>query len=153
MRFQVQSKAIIVFLLSILMGIGFGQQQILAESKSVWVDPVGNVGTALTTGSPSSGAVGRSSSGIVLYTIAAYSKIWHTGPLLQDQDAVYLYNQTVYNQTVAQTRSLSSSGYGDYAVTRHEFRYVPGKPTSITYTSDNGARSCFAAWNTFVYSC
>lgn len=141
-------KMVAVLLVSITIGMLLGQQTALAESKSVWVDPVGNVGTASTTGNPSSGAIGRSSSGITLYWITAYEKIWHTGPILQTWHYRYFYNATV-----AQTNSLTSSGYGDYAVTRHEFQYVLGKPTSITYTSHTGTRSCYAAWNTFVYNC
>jgi hypothetical protein len=139
----------LVFLMSILIGMGIGQSQVYAESKGVWVDPVGMVGTALTTGHPTTGgSVGRSSSGIMLYWLRAYTRIWHTGPILQAS-----HDKWLVNTTLAQTNSLTSIGYGDYAATRHEFQYISIKPASITYTSDTGVRSCYAAWNTFVYNC
>jgi len=148
MRSRTLLKTTLVFLIGTLAGIWFGKPLAFAESKNVWVDPVGMVGTASTKGYPSTGAIGRSSSGIALYTIGVHIKIWHTGPLLQDQDVDYLYNKRV-----AWTDTLTSSGHGDYAVSRHEFRYVLGKPASIVYTSDNGDRSCYTAWSTFVFSC
>ena len=141
-------KVVIVFLLVLLLGVGIGQRRALAESKSVWVDPVGIVGTASTTGFPSQGSVGSSSSTVTLYWLRAYTRIWHVGPILQDE-----YDAYATNTRHVSTPRLTSSGYGDYAVTRHEFQYVPSKPMSITYTSDNGARSCSAAWNTFVFNC
>jgi hypothetical protein len=141
-------KVVSIFLVSILVGVGIGQQQALAESKNVWVDPVGTVGTASTTGFPSQGSVGRSSSTVTLYWLRAHMRIWHVGPLLQREQ-----NKSLNNTRNVSTDTLTSSGYGDYAVTYHEFRYVPSKPMSTTYTSDNGARSCSAAWNTFVFNC
>lgn len=142
-------KTVLVFFISVLMGMGLGQSRVHAESKSVWVDPVGTVGTASTIGHPATGgSVGRSSSGITMYWLRAYTRIWHTGPLLQAQ-----HDKWLVNATLAQTNNLTSIGYGDYAVTRHEFQYISVKPTSITYTSDTGARSCYAAWNSFVSNC
>ncbi|MBE2239061.1 MAG: hypothetical protein IAE81_14820 [Caldilineaceae bacterium] len=142
------AKVAIVFLVAVAIGFALGQQQALAESKSVWVSQVGTVGTASTTGFPSQGSVGRSSSTVTLYWLRAYTKIWHVGSILQNSDDARDFNK----QSVS-TRSLTSSGYGDYAVTYHEFRYQPGTSLSTAYTSDNGARSCSAAWNGFVYSC
>lgn len=142
-------KAAIIFIMSFLIGLGVGQQLALAESKSVWVDPVGTVGTASTTGYPTSGgSVGRSSSSTTLYWLRAHTKVWHTGPILQTQQ-----NAFSNNTTLVQTNALTSSGHGDYAVTYHELQYVPPKPVSTAFTSDSGARSCGAAWNSFVYSC
>ncbi|HMN29931.1 MAG TPA: hypothetical protein PKE45_17395 [Caldilineaceae bacterium] len=148
MRSRIVWKVISVFLIGILIGVGIGQQQALAESKGVWVSPVGTVGTASTTGFPSQGSVGRSSSTVTLNWLRAHIKIWHTGSILQKQD-----NKGLGNTTSVSTSTLTSSGYGDYAVTYHEFRYQSGSSLSTAYTSDNGARSCSAAWNGFVYSC
>jgi hypothetical protein len=50
LRLQVEEGVAIV-------GVGIGQQRTLAESKSVWVDSVGIVGTASTTAFPSQGSV------------------------------------------------------------------------------------------------
>lgn len=145
---QTVMKVIVIFLAAMFLGIAIGQQEALAESKNVWVDPVGAVGTASTTGFPSQGSIGRSSSTVTLYWLRAYTKIWHIGPILQNW-----YDAYDNNKQLVSTPSLKSSGHGDYAVTYHEFRYVPSKPMSTTYTSDNGARSCSAAWNTFVFNC
>jgi hypothetical protein len=81
---QIIRKAAVVFLAAILLGIAIGQQEAFAESKNVWVAPVGTVGTASTTGFPSQGSVGRSSSTVTLYWLRAYTKIWHVGPILQN---------------------------------------------------------------------
>jgi hypothetical protein len=137
-----------IFLVSILVGLGIGHQQALAESKNVWVNPVGTVGTASTTGFPSQGSISRSSSTISLYWLRAHTRIWHVGPILQNWRDAYGNNKQLVS-----TPSLTSSGYGDYAVTYHEFRYQSGTSLSTTYTSDNGARSCSTAWNTFVFNC
>jgi hypothetical protein len=145
---QIIRKAAVVFLAAILLGIAIGQQEAFAESKNVWVAPVGTVGTASTTGFPSQGSVGRSSSTVTLYWLRAYTKIWHVGPILQNWRDAYANNKQLVS-----TPSLKSSGYGDYAVTYHEFRYQPGTSLSAAYTSDNGARSCSTAWNTFVFNC
>ena len=53
MRSRTVLKVVSIFLVSILIGLGIGQQQAMAESKNVWVSPVGTVGTASTTGFPS----------------------------------------------------------------------------------------------------
>ena len=45
-------KIMLVFMTSLLIGMGIGGSRIYAESKSVWVDPVGTVGTASTIGHP-----------------------------------------------------------------------------------------------------
>ena len=148
MRSRIVLKVVSIFLVGILVGVGIGQQQAMAESKSIWVSPVGTVGTASTTGFPSQGSVGRSSSTITLYWLRAHTRIWHVGPLLQREQ-----NRSLNNTRSISTDVLTSSGYGDYAVTYHEFRYQPGTSLSTTYTSDNGARSCSAAWNTFVFNC
>jgi hypothetical protein len=148
MRSRIVLKAVSIFLVSVLIGLGIGHQQAMAESKNVWVNPVGTVGTASTTGFPSQGSVGRSLSTVTLYWLRAYTKIWHTGPILQQWDDAYDTN----TKSVS-TDTLTSSGYGDYAVTYHEFRYQPSTSLSAAYTSDNGARSCSTAWNTFVFNC
>ena len=148
MRSRTVLKVVSIFLVSILIGLGIGQQQAMAESKNVWVSPVGTVGTASTTGFPSQGSVGRSSSTITLHWLRAHTKIWHVGPILQRQD-----NKALNTIKSISTDTLTSSGYGDYAVTYHEFRYQSGTSLSTAYTSDSGARSCSAAWNTFVYNC
>jgi hypothetical protein len=148
MRSRTVLKVVAVFLVSTLIGLGIGQQQAMAESKNVWVSPVGTVGTASTTGFPSQGSVGRSSSTITLHWVRAHTRIWHVGPLLQREQ-----NRSLYNTRSVSTDVLTSSGYGDYAVTYHEFRYQSSTSLSTTYTSDSGGRSCSAAWNTFVYNC
>ena len=148
MRSRTVLKVVAVFLVSTLIGLGIGQQQAMAESKNVWVSPVGTVGTASTTGFPSQGSVGRSSSTITLHWLRAHTRIWHVGPLLQREQ-----NRSLYNTRSVSTDALTSSGYGDYATTYHEFRYQSGTSLATTYTSDSGARSCSAAWNTFVYNC
>ena len=145
---QMILKVVVVFLAAILLGIAIGQQQAMAESRNVWVSPVGTVGTTSTTGFPSQGSVGRSSSTVTLYWLRAYTKIWHVGPVLQNW-----YDAYGTNKQLVSTPSLTSSGYGDYAATYHEFRYQSGTSLSTTYTSDSGGRSCSAAWNTFVYNC
>ncbi len=148
MRSRTVLKVVAVFLVSTLIGLGIGQQQAMAESKNVWVSPVGTVGTASTTGFPSQGSVGRSSSTITLYWLRTHTRIWHVGPLLQREQ-----NRSLYNTRGVSTDALTSSGYGDYATTYHDFRYQSGTSLSTTYTSDSGGRSCSAAWNTFVYNC
>jgi hypothetical protein len=148
MRSRIVLKVVSIFLVSSLVGLGLGRQQARAESKNVWVSPVGTVGTVSTTGFPSQGSVGRSTSSLALYWLRAHTKIWHVGPILQRQD-----NKDINNARSISTEILKSSGYGDYAVTYHEFRYQQGSSLSTAYTSDNGARSCSAAWNTFVFNC
>ncbi len=147
MAYQFARKLAIVFIIALFLGAQIGRQ-VRAETRSVWVDPVGTVGTASTTGFPSQGSIGSSSSSVTLYWLRAYTKIWHAGPILQNY-----HDAWNTNTRFVQTRRLMSSGYGDYAVTRHEFIYVPSKPKSVTYTSDNGARSCFQAWDTYVQRC
>ena len=61
MRFpRILLKIMLIFLMNILIGMEIGQSQVYAESKSVWIDPVGMVGTASTTGHPT--ATGGSAS-------------------------------------------------------------------------------------------
>ncbi|GIK75640.1 MAG: hypothetical protein BroJett021_46280 [Chloroflexota bacterium] len=57
MRSRIVLKVVLIFLVSILVGLGIGHQQAKAESKNVWVSPVGTVGTASTTGFPCQGSV------------------------------------------------------------------------------------------------
>jgi hypothetical protein len=142
-------KHLLVALFAVALGMIVGRGIAIAESKTIFVPGAGNVGTGETTGNAYAGAKGRSNSTALLYYLRAHIKIWHTGPLLQKQ-----HNAEWYNSYGNWTNTIKSSAYGDYAVTRHVFRYQSGYPnTGEGYTSQSGGWSCFNAWNTFSSPC
>lgn len=143
-RFIVKILAITIAMIVIGAGIGIGH--IYAETLSpIYVPGAGWVGTAKTTGNPTAGAKGYATSTTSLYYTNAHIRIWHTGPLLQDEDS-----KAWYWSTGGSTDTVSSIGYGDYATTRSRFQYSYEYSMVTYYTSDTGAHSCQNAWNTYV---
>lgn len=138
------TKHLLVALVMALVGAGIGAQRVYAESKSVWVAGIGTVGTASTNGNTTSGTYGSSTSSHSLHHLRAHIKIWHTGNILQGQ-----HNRTWSSSLGGSTNTLTSSGFGDYSVTLHEFRFTPGHGTTTVYTSMNGGWSCANAWNQY----
>jgi hypothetical protein len=142
-------KHLIIALIALMLGMALGQGLALAESKTIFVPGAGNVGTGETIGNATSGSQGRSTSSTFLYYLRAHIRIWHTGPPLQSER-----NSKWYNGYGGWTPSTSSSGFGDYSVTRHVFRYQAGYPnTGEGYTSQSGGWSCASAWNTYTSPC
>lgn len=143
---NIAAKYLIVTVATLLLGMFLGIGQLYAESKTVNVPGIGNVGTAETVGTASGGTYGRSMSTTTLWHIRAHIKIWHTGNILQAQD-----NKVWWNSTGFWTNNISSIGHGDYSVTLHKFKYTSATSGDATvYTSMDGAWSCSSAWNHYV---
>ncbi|MEM7537582.1 MAG: hypothetical protein AAF639_35760 [Chloroflexota bacterium] len=137
-------KAIIVIgMLIIGMGVGIGH--VYAETISVYVPGGGWIGTAKTIGNPFTSTYGSSTATTSLYFIQAHIRIWHVGAVLQAED-----NKAWYWSQGGNTNSLSSSGHGDYSVTRHRFQYSMGSSMTTDYTSGGGLYSCSQAWDSYM---
>lgn len=138
--------ALISFVVGMLTGVATAHAEWISN---MYVEGAGNVGYARTNGWNDNGAFdawGQSTSSVNLYSVTAWTKMWHpeTPPdqyLLESQN-----NKSWTNSKGGTNATIQGFNYGDFAVTQSTFRVYQQRGTTAYTSSPDGYASCYGQW-------